>query len=186
MPTGDYCYRIWRCPTSVTYAVDVKTPGTGSVEPTRLLGRFLRDVIRDNPTSFRIVGPDETLSNRLSAVFEVTNRAWQAEMTAGDEFLARQGRVMEVLSEHLCQGWLEGYLLTGRHGMFNSYEAFIPIVDSMVNQHAKWLKTTPGHTVAPIHRVAQLPALQSRLAPRSQRLLTSGSGLHRPCREQEA
>jgi xylulose-5-phosphate/fructose-6-phosphate phosphoketolase len=107
-----------------------------------VLGGFLRDVIRDNPASFRIVGPDETLSNHLSAVFEVTDRAWQAEMVPGDEFLAHQGRVMEVLSEHLCQGWLEGYLLTGRHGMFNSYEAFIPIVDSMVNQHAKWLKTT--------------------------------------------
>ena len=108
-----------------------------------MLGRFLRDVIRDNPTTFRIVGPDETLSNRLSAVFEVYRPGLAGgDRVPEDEFLARQGRVMEVLSEHLCQGWLEGYLLTGRHGMFNSYEAFIPIVDSMVNQHAKWLKTT--------------------------------------------
>ena len=124
------------------YAVPVERPGTGSVEPTRVLGAFLRDVIRANPKSFRIVGPDETLSNRLSAVFEATNRVWEAETLPGDEYLARRGRVMEVLSEHLCEGWLEGYLLTGRHGIFNSYEAFIPIVDSMVNQHAKWLKTT--------------------------------------------
>jgi xylulose-5-phosphate/fructose-6-phosphate phosphoketolase len=124
------------------YGVKVEAPGVGSVEPTRVLGGFLRDVIRANPTTFRIVGPDETLSNRLSAVFEATDRVWEAKTQPGDEFLAHQGRVMEILSEHLCEGWLEGYLLTGRHGLFNSYEAFIPIVDSMVNQHAKWLKTT--------------------------------------------
>ena len=124
------------------YAVDVERPGVDSIEPTRVLGSFLRDIIEANPKTFRIVGPDETLSNRLSAVFESTNRVWEAETVPGDEFLAPQGRVMEVLSEHLCEGWLEGYLLTGRHGLFNSYEAFIPIVDSMVNQHAKWLKTS--------------------------------------------
>ena len=124
------------------YAVAVESPGVDSVEPTRVLGAFLRDVIKANPTTFRIVGPDETLSNRLSAVFEATDRAWEAEILPGDEYLASQGRVMEVLSEHLCEGWLEGYLLTGRHGLFNCYEAFIHIVDSMLNQHAKWLKTT--------------------------------------------
>ncbi len=124
------------------YAVTVETPGVASVEPTRVLGNFLRDVIKANPSTFRIVGPDETISNRLSAVFEATDRVWEAETVPGDEFLASQGRVMEVLSEHLCEGWLEGYLLTGRHGLFNCYEAFIHIVDSMLNQHAKWLKTS--------------------------------------------
>ncbi len=123
------------------YAVTVEQPGTDSVEPTRVLGTFLRDVIAANPTYFRIVGPDETISNRLTAVFEATDRVWEATTLPGDEFLAPQGRVMEVLSEHLCEGWLEGYLLTGRHGLFNCYEAFVPIVDSMLNQHAKWLKT---------------------------------------------
>jgi xylulose-5-phosphate/fructose-6-phosphate phosphoketolase len=111
-----------------------------------VLGAFLRDVIRlnEDQRNFRIWGPDETLSNRLGAVFESTNRQWEAETSPVDEFLAREGRVMEVLSEHQCQGWLEGYLLTGRHGVFNSYEAFIHIVDSMFNQHAKWLKVTLG------------------------------------------
>jgi xylulose-5-phosphate/fructose-6-phosphate phosphoketolase len=126
------------------YAVEVPEP-TGSVsEPTRVLGAFLRDVIAANPETFRLMGPDETASNRLSAVFEVTSRAWDAEQREGDDHLAPDGRVMEVLSEHLCQGWLEGYLLTGRHGFFNSYEAFIHLVDSMFNQHAKWLKVTRG------------------------------------------
>ena len=124
------------------YAVDVEKPGTSSHEATRVLGAFLRDVIANNPTNFRLFGPDETESNRLGAVFEVTSRTWAAETEPTDEQLARDGRVMEVLSEHLCQGWLEGYLLTGRHGLFNSYEAFIHIVDSMFNQHAKWLKVT--------------------------------------------
>jgi len=125
-----------------TYGVDVERPGVSAAEPTRVLGMFLRDVIEANPSTFRIVGPDETISNRLSAVFESTNRVWEAETLPGDEFLASHGRVMEVLSEHLCEGWLEGYLLTGRHGLFNCYEAFIHIVDSMLNQHAKWLKTS--------------------------------------------
>ncbi|WP_020577002.1 phosphoketolase [Actinopolymorpha alba] len=124
------------------YGAVVPSPGGTSSEPTRVLGTWLRDVIRDNPTSFRLFGPDETASNRLSAVFEATDRTWVAERLPTDDHLAPDGRVMEVLSEHLCQGWLEGYLLTGRHGLFNCYEAFIHIVDSMFNQHAKWLKVT--------------------------------------------
>jgi xylulose-5-phosphate/fructose-6-phosphate phosphoketolase len=124
------------------YAVNVAEPGKTSSEATRVLGAFLRDVIAKNPTTFRLFGPDETASNRLGDVFEVTARAWDAEREPTDEGLAPDGRVMEVLSEHQCQGWLEGYLLTGRHGLFNCYEAFIHIVDSMFNQHAKWLKVT--------------------------------------------
>jgi xylulose-5-phosphate/fructose-6-phosphate phosphoketolase len=124
------------------YAVDVPRPAERSSEATRVLGGFLREVVRGNPREFRLMGPDETVSNRLGAVFEATDRAWDAERLPGDEHLAPDGRVMEVLSEHMCQGWLEGYLLTGRHGLFNCYEAFIHIVDSMFNQHAKWLKVT--------------------------------------------
>ena len=124
------------------YAATVERPGVTSSEATRVLGSFLRDVIAANRTNFRLFGPDETASNRLGDVFEVTGRAWDAEREPTDEGLARDGRVMEVLSEHQCQGWLEGYLLTGRHGLFNCYEAFIHIVDSMFNQHAKWLKVT--------------------------------------------
>ena len=124
------------------YAVDVETPGTTTSEATRVLGGFLRDVVLRNPDNFRIFGPDETASNRLGDVFSVTDRVWNAETVATDDGLASEGRVVEVLSEHLCQGWLEGYLLTGRHGLFNCYEAFIHIVDSMFNQHAKWLKVT--------------------------------------------
>jgi xylulose-5-phosphate/fructose-6-phosphate phosphoketolase len=107
-----------------------------------VLGGFLRDVVAANEDDFRLFGPDETASNRLDAVLQATNKVWEAEIEPTDEHLARQGRVVEVLSEHLCQGWLEGYLLTGRHGLFNCYEAFIHIVDSMFNQHAKWLKVT--------------------------------------------
>jgi len=124
------------------YAVEVKAPGTELAEATRVLSGFLRDVIAANPENFRLFGPDETESNRLGAVFEVTNKAWEAAIEPTDEKLAPEGRVLEILSEHLCQGWLEGYLLTGRHGLFNCYEAFIHIVDSMFNQHAKWLKVT--------------------------------------------
>jgi xylulose-5-phosphate/fructose-6-phosphate phosphoketolase len=124
------------------YAVDVPAPGTGDAEDTRVLGTFLRDVIKLNPQNFRLFGPDETASNRLTAVFDATDKQWEAEIVPSDDHLARAGRVMEVLSEHQCEGWLEGYLLTGRHGMFNSYEAFIHIIDSMFNQHAKWLKVT--------------------------------------------
>jgi xylulose-5-phosphate/fructose-6-phosphate phosphoketolase len=124
------------------YAVAVEKPATTSSEATRVLGGFLRDVIARNGENFRLLGPDETASNRLDDVFAVTDRAWDAETKPTDMALAPDGRVMEVLSEHLCQGWLEGYLLTGRHGLFNCYEAFIHIVDSMFNQHAKWLKVT--------------------------------------------
>ncbi len=123
------------------YGVDVPDPGKGSSEPTRVLGRWLRDVIaaNDGNRNFRIFGPDETASNRLDTVYEVTDKVWEAEMLPVDEHLGRQGRVMEILSEHTCQGWCEGYLLTGRHGLFSCYEAFVHIVSSMFNQHAKWL-----------------------------------------------
>jgi xylulose-5-phosphate/fructose-6-phosphate phosphoketolase len=139
---GGLLLRDLRMPDFREYAVDVPSPGSVEAEDTRVLGTFVRDVIKLNQAhrNFRVFGPDETLSNRLNAVFEVTGRQWQGEVAGNDEFLARDGRVLEVLSEHLCQGWLEGYLLTGRHGLFNSYEAFIHIVDSMFNQHAKWLK----------------------------------------------
>ena len=128
------------------YAVEVAKPATEQDEATRVLGRYLRDVMKlnDAARNFRLMGPDETSSNRLDAVFEVTNRTWMEEILPGDEHMAPDGRVMEALSEHLCQGWLEGYLLTGRHGLFSCYEAFIHIVDSMFNQHAKWLKVTRG------------------------------------------
>jgi xylulose-5-phosphate/fructose-6-phosphate phosphoketolase len=124
------------------YAVEVAKPATTSSEATRVLGGFLRDVIDRNGDNFRLFGPDETASNRLGDVFAVTDRTWVAETGPLDDHLGPDGRVMEILSEHLCQGWLEGYLLTGRHGLFNCYEAFIHIVDSMFNQHAKWLKVT--------------------------------------------
>jgi xylulose-5-phosphate/fructose-6-phosphate phosphoketolase len=141
---GGLLLRNLRLPDFRDYAVDVPTPATSSSEATRVLGRWLRDVMRLNEETrnFRLFGPDETVSNRLGDVFEVTDRAWDAEIADGDEHLAAGGRVMEVLSEQMCQGWLEGYLLTGRHGLFNCYEAFIHIVDSMFNQHAKWLKVT--------------------------------------------
>jgi xylulose-5-phosphate/fructose-6-phosphate phosphoketolase len=125
-----------------SYAVDVDKPGTTFSEPTRVLGRMLADVVAGSPENFRVFGPDETASNRLGDVLSVTDKVWEAELLDTDENLARTGRVVEVLSEHQCQGWLEGYLLTGRHGLFNCYEAFIHIVDSMFNQHAKWLKVT--------------------------------------------
>jgi xylulose-5-phosphate/fructose-6-phosphate phosphoketolase len=126
------------------YAVDVSSPGAADGESTRVMGKFLRDVIALNADArnFRLVGPDETTSNRLDAVFEVTTRESVAEIIPDDDHVSSDGRVMEMLSEHACQGWLEGYLLTGRHGFFSCYEAFIHIVDSMFNQHAKWLKTT--------------------------------------------
>jgi xylulose-5-phosphate/fructose-6-phosphate phosphoketolase len=141
---GGILLRNLELPDFRDYAVLFDAPGTTSSEATRVLGGFLRDVIARNLESFRLFGPDETVSNRLGDVFEVTNRAWDAETLPTDDHLAPDGRVMEVLSEHLCQGWLEGYLLTGRHGVFNCYEAFIHIVDSMFNQHAKWLKVTHG------------------------------------------
>ena len=124
------------------FGVPVERPATQTAEATKVLGGFLAKIIERNPHTFRLMGPDETVSNRLSKVFEQTDRAWDAALLPGDDHLAPDGRVMEILSEHLCQGWLEGYLLTGRHGLFNCYEGFIHIIDSMFNQHAKWLKTT--------------------------------------------
>ena len=125
------------------YAVDVPSPGTAVSEAMRVLGAWVRDVVRLNPDNFRVFGPDETASNRLGDVFSVTGRLGRRDRPHGREGLSPDGRIVEVLSEHLCQGWLEGYLLTG-HGVFNCYEAFIHIVDSMFNQHAKWLKVTRG------------------------------------------
>ena len=141
---GGLLLRDLRMPDFRDFGVDVPLPGTRGIGDTHVLGRFLRDVVKLNEEqrNFRIFGPDETLSNGLEAVFDATPRQWDAETVAGDEFLAPTGRVMEMLSEHQCEGWLEGYLLTGRHGLFTSYEAFIHIVDSMFNQHAKWLKVT--------------------------------------------
>jgi len=141
---GGLLLRDLRMPDFRDYTVPVEHPGTGAVESTRVLGGFLRDVMRDNMTGFRVFAPDENNSNRLDAVLEATARTWNARTTPDDVGLAVDGRVMEILSEHTCQGWLEGYLLTGRHGFFSCYEAFIHVVDSMFNQHAKWLKTTNG------------------------------------------
>jgi xylulose-5-phosphate/fructose-6-phosphate phosphoketolase len=141
---GGVLLRDLRMPDFREYAAAVPVPGTVGIGDTRVLGPFLRDVVKLNSAqpNFRIFGPDETLSNGLEAVFEVTNRQWDAATAQNDEFLAPAGQVMEMLSEHQCEGWLEGYLLTGRHGLFNCYEAFIHIVDSMFNQHAKWLKVS--------------------------------------------
>ena len=139
---GGILLKALRMPDFHDYAVTVERPATEIAEATRVMGYFLRDIMQANRDSknFRVMGPDETASNRLSALFEVTNRAFTAETIAIDDHLSPDGRVMEILSEHQCQGWLEGYLLTGRHGLFSCYEAFIHIVDSMFNQHAKWLK----------------------------------------------
>jgi xylulose-5-phosphate/fructose-6-phosphate phosphoketolase len=139
---GGLLLRALRMPDFRDYAIEVKKPGTEMAEATKIAGGFLRDIIKKNPENFRIVGPDETASNRLGAIFEATDRVFTGTILPTDEHIAAEGRVMEVLSEHMCQGWLEGYLLTGRHGFFSCYEAFIHIVDSMFNQHAKWLKTT--------------------------------------------
>ena len=141
---GGVLLKDLRLPDFRQYATEVPKPGVVIAEATRVLGRFLRDVVKLNQDqrNFRLFGPDETASNRLDALFEATERTWMAERRPEDEHLGPDGRVMEILSEHTCQGWLEGYLLTGRHGLFSSYEAFIHIVDSMFNQHAKWLKVT--------------------------------------------
>jgi xylulose-5-phosphate/fructose-6-phosphate phosphoketolase len=141
---GGLLLKDLRMPDFRDHAVPVPAPGTVEAEATRVVGRFLRDVMVRNAEArnFRVMGPDETASNRLDALFEVTQRAFVGEILPTDDHIAADGRVMEVLSEHLCQGWLEGYLLTGRHGFFSCYEAFIHIVDSMFNQHAKWLKVT--------------------------------------------
>src|SRR6202161_196442 len=133
-----------RTPSFREFAIDVNQPGEPTSEATRILGKYLREVMKCNLESknFRVFGPDETASNRLEAIYDVSKKTWESETLPVDENLALDGRVMEVLSEHMCQGWLEGYLLTGRHGLFSCYEAFIHIIDSMFNQHAKWLKTT--------------------------------------------
>ena len=141
---GGMLLRELRMPDFRDYGLDVSNPGTQGPGDTHVLGRFLRDVVKLNASArnFRIFGPDETLSNGLEAIFEATDRQWDSTRSMDDQFLAPEGRVMEMLSEHQCEGWLEGYLLTGRHGVFNCYEAFIHIIDSMFNQHAKWLKVT--------------------------------------------
>ena len=143
---GGLLLKNLRLPDFRSYALDVPKPGVTEGEATRVMGQFLRDVLKLNESSvnFRIFGPDETASNRLGAVFEASDRTSTAEILPDDDHVSPQGRVMEMLSEHMCQGWLEGYLLTGRHGLFSCYEAFIHIVDSMFNQHAKWLKITNG------------------------------------------
>ena len=143
---GGALMRPLRMPDFTAYAPDVPSPGRNEAESTRILGQFLRDVVRANsaPRHFRVFGPDENNSNRLDAILEATNRTWEAETLPEDDHLAPDGGLMEILSEHCCQGWLEGYLLTGRHGFFACYEAFIHVVDSMVNQHAKWLKEANG------------------------------------------
>ncbi len=169
------------------YAVDVPKPGIIESEATRVMGSFIRDVMRLNTESknFRIVSPDETASNRWNAVFDVTNRESTAEIIPIDDHVAPDGRVMEVLSEHMCQGWLEGYLLTGRHGFFSCYEAFVHIIDSMFNQHAKWLKVT--RKIAWRRPIASLNYLLSfpRLAAGPQRLQPSGPRIHRSRHQQE-
>jgi xylulose-5-phosphate/fructose-6-phosphate phosphoketolase len=141
---GGIVLRDLHLPDFRDFGVSVDEPGGTMAEATRVLGEWLTEVVRANPDNFRIFGPDETASNRLASVFEVTDKQWNARIEPVDEHLAPSGRVVEMLSEHQCQGWLEGYLLTGRHGLFNCYEAFIHIVDSMFNQHAKWLKVTRG------------------------------------------
>lgn len=141
---GGALRRPLRLPDFTGYAVKLPSPGAVELESTFVMGTFLRDVMKENlaTKNFRVFGPDETASNRLQALFEVTDRAWNAEKLSYDDHLALNGRVTEMLSEHMCQGWLEGYLLTGRHGLFSCYEAFIHIIDSMFNQHAKWLKSS--------------------------------------------
>jgi len=144
---GGALLRDLRMPDYCDYAVEVREPGVQGIGDTHVLGRFIRDIVKLNSErrNFRIFGPDETLSNGLEAVFDVTRRQWQAATVPDDELLAPSGRVMEMLSEHQCEGWLEGYLLTGRHGLFHTYEAFAHVVDSMFNQHAKWLDISKNH-----------------------------------------
>ena len=140
---GGLLLRDLKLPDFRDYELNVPSPGSVDAQDMLELGAFVRDVVKMNPDNFRVFGPDETMSNRLGKVFEVTTRNWNSETIEGDEFLGTDGRIMDsMLSEHACEGWLEGYLLTGRHGFFNSYEAFIRIVDSMASQHAKWLKVT--------------------------------------------
>ena len=172
------------------YAVAVREAGKVLHENTKPLGEFLRDVMRNNMTTFRVFGPDETASNRLQAIYEVSKKTWMADMLPEDADggeLARDGRVMEMLSEHTLLGWLEGYLLTGRHGFFHTYEAFAHVIDSMFNQHAKWLDICKNHVpLARVGRVGEHPAVVDGLAAGPQRLLAPGSGLHRSRHQQES
>ena len=184
---GGLLLRDLKMPDFRDYAVDVPSPGATDAESTRVMGKFLRDVMKQNLDSknFRLFSPDENNSNRWQDVLEVTNRCYMAEIYPEDDQLSPDGRVMEVLSEHQCQGWLEGYLLTGRHGFFSCYEAFIHIIDSMFNQHAKWLKVC-NHIPwrRPIASLNYLLSL-ARLAAGPQRLQPPGPRLHRPRRQQE-
>ena len=174
------------CPTSATTPSTCRQPGADDRRGRRACSaRGCATSCGATPTNFRVFGPDETARTGWAPSSRSTDRAWMAETLPSDDHLAPDGRVMEVLSEHQCQGWLEGYLLTGRHGLFNCYEAFIHIVDSMFNQHAKWLKVTRDIPWRRPDRVAQLPADVARLAPGPQRLQPPGPGLHRPRREQE-
>ena len=184
---GGVLLRDLRLPDYRDYAIAVTRPGAELAESTAAQGRMIRDVFRANEAArnFRVFSPDETASNRWGAVFEVTNRCSVAEILPGDTAVARDGRVMEILSENVCEAWLEGYLLTGRHGFLSSYEAFIHIIDAMFNQHAKWLKS--AREVPWRRPIASLNILLSShvLAAGSQRLLASGPGVPRPRGEQE-
>ena len=167
-----------RLPDFRDYALKVQKPGAVDGEATRVQGEFIRDVVKSNSNNFRVFSPDETASNRWGAVFEVTNRCSTAEIIPGDDHVAPDGRVMEMLSEHQCEGWLEGYLLTGRHGMFSCYEAFIHIVDSMFNQHAKWLKVSQSDSLAAADCFIELSIVVACVAAGSQRFQPPGPGLY--------
>lgn len=186
---GGMVRKALKMPDFRTYAIEVPRPGSVEFENTKALGILLRDIMRDNPTNFRLMGPDETASNRLNAVYEVTKKTWMADFLPEDldgSELSREGRVMEMLSEHTLQGWLEGYLLTGRHGLFHTYEAFAHVVSSMFNQHAKWLDICKNHV--PWRRsVSSLNILLSSLAlaARPQRLQPPGPRLCGPGHQQE-
>ena len=184
---GGLLLRDLRLPDFRDYAVPVPAPGAATAEATRVMGDFLRDVMKLNVAArnFRLVSPDENNSNRWQDVLEVTDRAWAAEIYPWDDHLAPDGRVMEMLSEHQCQGWLEGYLLTGRHGFFSCYEAFIHIVEFDVQPARQMAEGVQPHSLAATDRVAELPAVQPRLAAGSQRLQPPGPRLHRPRGQQE-
>ena len=177
---GGKLLRDLRLPDFTKYAVEVKKPGETIAQDMLELGGYVRDVFRLNEESknFRIFGPDESMSNRLYKAFEATNRDFNAEIIPTDDCLAKDGRIMDsYLSEHMCEGWLEGYLLTGRHGFFASYEAFIRVVDSMAAQHAKWLKVCNSASLETENCIPQpYPCIQC-MAAGSQRIYTSGSGI---------
>ena len=185
---GGLLRKALRLPDFRDYAVTVEKPGTTEVGPTQILGQFLRDVARNNPTNFRVLSPDENASNRLTALYEVTKKAWLGEYFPEDADggeLAPDGRVMEMLSEHTLEGWLEGYLLTGRHGFLSSYEAFVHVIDSMFNQHAKWLEKSQRAVLARGCRLAQPADHLHRVAAGPQRLHAPGSRVPGCRRQQE-